>query len=68
MEKVLLEGKLGVVGEYKAEITGGSVRVGVGLSIGSLLDGLAKLIPGTIDDAVIGIVKGALGVVSAPKA
>lgn len=62
MEKDLIKGNIGNVGEYEAKISGGKLSVGVNFGIGNLLDGLKKLIPGKIDDAIIDVVKGALGV------
>lgn len=73
MEKDIAEGKLGTIGGYDLEFKGGKLiaKVNVGaegisgaLSLefdaDKLLDALAKAIPSQIDDALIGVLKGAL--------
>ena len=73
MEKDLVDGKLGELGQYDVEFKGGKLRgelkvAKLGLSAGvvveidadQVLDALAKAIPGTIDDAVLGLAKAAL--------
>ncbi len=73
MEADIAEGMIGEVAAYdlefkggklvaklKAEVSFGSAGVEVSLDAGAVMDALAKAIPGTIDDAIIGVAKGAL--------
>ncbi len=73
MEKDIVDGKLGEVGAYDLEFKGGKLVAKIsagkaGISGGAfieidaeiVLDALAAAIPGTIDDAVLGLVKAAL--------
>lgn len=75
MDKELVQGNLGEVAKYdvefkegklvaaiNAEAAQGMVEAGmvVKLDAGKVLDALAKAIPGTMDDAMIGVVKAAL--------
>lgn len=75
MEAQILDQKLGTVGDIKLELKQGKLVLAVGASEpqGSVagqvlitvdaivvLDLIAKAIPGTIDDAVLGVVKAAL--------
>jgi hypothetical protein len=75
MEKDIAEGKIGEVGAYDVEFKEGKLvaKVNAGvpavgleaemkISLGAdqVLDALAKAIPGTIDDALLGLIKGAL--------
>lgn len=69
----IVEGKLGAVGDYDLEVVGGKVIMKLGVKHGALaaalsveldavalMDVLAAAIPGTIDDAVLGVIKAAL--------
>lgn len=73
MEKDIVEGNIGSVGQYDVEFKGGklclalSAQAGpgeLGLSIkvdaAKVVDALAKAIPGQVDDAILGVVKAAL--------
>lgn len=73
MEADLVQGKLGTVGKYDVAFKGGelvveidgndavgSVGMVVKVKASAVLDAIALAIPGTIDDALIGIIKGAL--------
>lgn len=73
MEKDLIGGKIGSVGSYDVAFNDGklvvtssvadgpaSASLSVSLDAGMVLDALAKAIPGTIDDAIIGVAKAAL--------
>lgn len=74
MEKDLAQGPIGTVGSYDVEFKEGkltakvSAKVEAGVEGGAfisldaslILDALAKAIPGQIDDALLGILKGAL--------
>lgn len=75
MEADILDGKIGAVGGYDLEFKGGKLtfvvdvaapgglvegKLGVGVDAGAVLDAIAKAIPGTIDDAIIGVAKAAL--------
>ena len=73
MDKPLVEQPLGSVGKVEVKVAGGVLSVeldagAVGLSAGVVLkldsdqvcDALAKAIPGTIDDALLGVLKVAL--------
>lgn len=73
MEGELAQGNVGSVGKYDLEFKEGclvadvKVELGVGqatmsikLDAGHVLDALAKAIPGTWDDAIIGVAKAAL--------
>lgn len=72
-DKELVEGNLGTVGKYDVKFEGGKLvaelsaeagpleaGVVVKLDAGKVLDALAAAIPGTFDDAVIGVAKAAL--------
>jgi hypothetical protein len=73
--KEIVEGKIGTVGEYDLEWKEGklvfvlrakdplgisSAGLEISLSAEAVLDSLAKAIPGTIDDAIFGLIKAAL--------
>jgi len=74
MEKDIIDGKLGAVGSYDIEFKGGKLvarvsaaapfglEAGILLSLDSdaVLDAIARAIPGSIDDAVVNVIKGAL--------
>ena len=73
MDKDILEGNIGNVGQYDVEFKGGKLvgkvmaersgmSAAIELSVDSdvILDAIAKAIPGQIDDAVIGLIKAAL--------
>jgi hypothetical protein len=74
MEKDIVDGKIGNVGSYDVEFKDGKLKAQVaaspaeGVSAGAfieidaamVLDALAKAIPGTIDDALLGVAKAAL--------
>ena len=73
MEADIVDGKLGTVGAYDVEFKSGklcfsiSANVPVGeavvmlkLDAAAILDVIAKAIPGTIDDVVLGVAKAAL--------
>jgi hypothetical protein len=74
MEADLVQGPIGSVGKYDVEFKDGKliasidasptagVSAGVKVEVDAavVLDALAKAIPGTIDDALLGIVKAAL--------
>ncbi len=73
METELAEGKLGTVGQYDVAFKDGFLVVDVGAAIplGSLgivlkvdaaqiVDAIAKAIPGTLDDVILGVLKTAL--------
>lgn len=74
MEKDIVDGKIGTVGEYDVEFKGGklvakvSAKPAEGVNAEMLveveaslvLDAIARAIPGKIDDAVIGVIKAAL--------
>ncbi len=73
-DKEIVEGNLGSVGKYDVEFKEGNLVVEVDASFGpgsaglvikvgagAVLDAIAKAIPGQIDDAVIGLIKKALG-------
>jgi hypothetical protein len=73
MEGELAKGSLGSVGKYDMAFKGGQlvVELDAGVSFGSaglvlkldaaaVIDALAGAIPGSIDDAVFGVVKAAL--------
>lgn len=75
MEGVLAQGSLGSVGKYDVAFKEGSLQIEIdanasfgsaGLVIkvgaGSVLDAIAKAIPGVWDDAAIALIKKALGV------
>lgn len=74
MEKDILDGKIGEVGAYDLEFKGGFLQFKLGINPGygvevdlvakissdSLMDALAKAIPGQVDDAFFAVVKTAL--------
>lgn len=74
MEKELVEGKIGSVGSYNVEFKDGKLTATVSASVSSgvdagahisldaslVLDALSKAIPGSIDDALLGMLKSAL--------
>jgi hypothetical protein len=73
MEQALVEGNLGTVGQYDLEFKGGKLvgtvkaavsvgEVSMGLSIDSaaICDAIAKAIPGSVDDALLAVLKAAL--------
>lgn len=50
-----------LVAELDAKLDKSSAGLVVKLDAGQVLDALAKAIPGTLDDAVFGVIKAALG-------
>lgn len=54
----LVEGKLVIVAKYDGAETDAELKVAI--DAGLFMDKLAALIPGTIDDAIIAVIKGAL--------
>lgn len=77
----MVQGKIGTVGDYdiqfvegklvitaKANYGVGSTSVVQSLDAGAVLDALAKAIPGTIDDSIIGVIKAAILPAAAPAA
>jgi len=74
MEKAIVDGNIGTVGNYKLEFKGGKLRAEAGakaefgLSGGGsveidsdvVIDAINKAIPGTIDDAFGSVLKAAL--------
>jgi hypothetical protein len=73
MEKDIVAGQIGAVGAYDLEFKGGKLSLKVGvqhsgvgadvviwLESDAVLDALAKAIPGQLDDALLGMLKGAL--------
>lgn len=75
MDADLVKGNLGTVGKFDvafkdgalvaeldAAVSVGSAGLVLKIEAGKVLDALAAAIPGTIDDAIINIAKGALGV------
>lgn len=74
MEKPIVDGKIGTVGEYKIEFKGGKLRAEagatapIGLSGGGyieadsdlIIDAICKAIPGHLDDAAGAVLKAAL--------
>lgn len=73
MEKVLVSGPIGELGSYElawksaalmltVSIKAGPLKVATSAEVDSMeaFDEIAKAIPGTIDDAVIGVIKAAL--------
>ena len=73
MDKEIAKGSLGSNGDYDIEFKAGNLvatakggvgglKVGVVVELDSdiVLDAIAKAIPGTIDDAVIGLIKSTL--------
>ncbi len=54
----LVEGKLVISAKYDGAETDAEVKVTI--EAGLFMDKLAAVIPGTIDDAVIAVIKGAL--------
>lgn len=54
----LVEGKLVIVAKYDGAETDAELAIKV--DAGLFMDKLAALIPGTIDDAIIAVIKGAL--------
>lgn len=72
-DKELVQGNIGTVGKYdfsfkegkfvvEVDATGGPLEGGLVLKLdaGKVLDAIAKAIPGTFDDAIIGVAKAAL--------
>lgn len=73
MEGELLQGNLGSVGKYdvafkegglvaevKADMGPANASVMIKLDAAKVIDALAAAIPGTVDDAVFGLIKAAL--------
>jgi hypothetical protein len=73
MEKELASGQIGSVGKYEVAFKGGKLVAEIDasegpleeglvlkLDAGKVLDALAKAIPGTLDDALLGAAKAAL--------
>ena len=75
MEKDIIEGNLGSVGKYDVEFkegklvammdadaVDGMITAGLVLKLdaGKVMDALSKAIPGTFDDALLGVAKAAL--------
>ena len=75
VEADIIDGKIGEVGSYDVEFKGGKLVAKVGalvsvagvqadlvvsLDAAVVLDAIAKAIPGTIDDTLLGILKAAL--------
>lgn len=56
----ILQGNISNFGDYKFELADGKVVFMVEISDNAALDKLASIIPGGIDDAIIGLVKTAL--------
>lgn len=71
----LVEGNIGAVGSYDLKFESGklsfdvnvgwgpagvSAKLGVSLDGGAICDALAAAIPGTVDDALLGVLKAAL--------
>lgn len=54
----LVEGKLVIAAKYDGAETDAELKVAI--DAGLFMDKLAALIPGTIDDAIIAVIKGAL--------
>lgn len=74
MEKEILKGEIGTEGEYRLDIIGGAAKVQltykgaqatsgffVTLSIVHILEEAAKSTENKIDDALVALIKGALG-------
>jgi hypothetical protein len=74
----IAQGNLGTVGKYEVDLENSAIKASVDVNVpfGTagiqitlkgefLLDALAKLIPGTFDDALIAVAKSALATVSA---
>jgi hypothetical protein len=74
MEAQIAEGNIGAVGKYDVEFKDGNlvIEVDANVAVGSaglivkvdaskVCDAIAKAIPGQIDDAVLGVIKAALG-------
>ena len=72
MDAPILEGQIGDAGKYDVTFKTGTLRVEASYASGvtaglfvevssdAVLDALAKAIPGTVDDAVIALIKAAL--------
>lgn len=73
MDIKIIEGKLGEVGSYKAEVLNGNLKFSANVKTDmvkvdfsaegetdAVLDYAAKAIPGPIDDAIFGVIKAAL--------
>lgn len=75
MEKDIVEGSIGQIGSYDVEFKGGKLiavvmaeKAELGISAGvkveikaeAVIDALAAAIPGSIDDAIFGVLKAAL--------
>jgi hypothetical protein len=73
MDKDIVDGNIGTVGKYDLEFKGGKLCLKINADVGYgavtldldlnaefILDALAKAIPGTIDDAILGVMKAAL--------
>jgi len=75
MEADILDGKIGAVGGYDLEFKGGKLafvvdvaapgglvsgKLGIAVDAEAVLDAISKAIPGTIDDALLSVVKAAL--------
>lgn len=71
----IVQGNIGSVGEYDVSFADGAlvIKADAKYAVGStaivqtvdaakVLDAMAKAIPGTLDDAVFGVIKAALGV------
>ena len=73
MEKDIVEGKLGSVGEYDLEFKEGKLKfilkaghsgvngvIGIEVDSDAVLDAIAKANPSQIDDAILAVIKAAL--------
>jgi len=56
----LMSGNISNLGTYELSFDAGKLCISLKLDAGVGLDELAKLIPGTIDDAILGAIKAAL--------
>lgn len=73
METDISTGPIGAVGQYDLAFRGGkltlsvsasepvgSVLAAISVDAGTVIDAIAKAIPGTVDDAILGLLKAAL--------
>lgn len=60
MEKEIADLKIGAVAELKLEFKAGKLVASAEVGADELLDLIAAKVPGTIDDAVLGLLKAAL--------
>lgn len=75
MEMDIVEGNIGEIGMYDVEFKGGKlvamanggdkegmvvVKTAIELDAGKVMDAIAKAIPGTVDDAILAVMKSAL--------